>query len=125
MKSSQILDDKENIDFKFISGVICHGSLMEKLHWMFSIFDMNNDGTISKAEMLAMLRALYKMNDLRLSARLKSFTRTTPDNHVNAIFKKFDKNNDDKLTLEEFVEIGTSDQKLFFMVYGKPITLER
>ena len=54
-----------------LTGVVCRGTPEEKLDMMFSIFDINNDGAISKAEMLAIMRALYKLNDRRCSARLK------------------------------------------------------
>ena len=86
---------------------------------MFSIFDMNNDGTITKTEMLCIMSALYKLQDKRMSARVKQVGgRVTSQSHVETIFKNLDKNNDQKLTKAEFVQIGSTDVTLMQLVFG-------
>ena len=48
---------------EFVVGlsVLARGSLSEKLQWIFSLYDINNDGYISKTEMLDIISAIYDM----------------------------------------------------------------
>ena len=103
------VNKNNEVDFnEFIAalGIQCRGSIDEKLRWMFSVFDMNSDGVISKSEMLCIIRALYKMGK-KLQRR-----HSTPDSHVKEIFEKNDLNDDEVLTLDEFLQIQTTEPEL-------------
>ena len=103
------VDNNHTVDcdeFIMVLGMLCRGTTEEKLQWMFSVFDMNHDGSITKTEMLCIIRALYKM------VRKLKGTNRTPESHVKHIFKRYDLNEDDLLSLDEFMEIQTTEPEL-------------
>ena len=42
-------------------STLLHGSLEEKLSWTFRLYDLNHDGSITKAEMAAVVVAVYEL----------------------------------------------------------------
>ena len=48
---------------EFVVGlsVLARGTLTEKLHWAFTLYDINKDGMISKQEMLDIISAIYDL----------------------------------------------------------------
>ena len=42
-------------------SVLARGTLSEKLQWAFTLYDINKDGVISRAEMLDIISAIYDM----------------------------------------------------------------
>ena len=42
-------------------STLLHGSLEEKLSWTFRLYDLNGDGAITKAEMAAVVVAVYEL----------------------------------------------------------------
>ena len=42
-------------------STLLHGSLEEKLTWTFRLYDLNGDGAITKAEMAAVVVAVYEL----------------------------------------------------------------
>ena len=48
---------------EFVAGlsVLSRGTLAEKLQWIFSLYDINSDGYISRDEMLDIISAIYDM----------------------------------------------------------------
>uniref|UniRef100_A0A8C6Z0U7 Calsenilin-like n=1 Tax=Nothoprocta perdicaria TaxID=30464 RepID=A0A8C6Z0U7_NOTPE len=47
----------------FVAGlsVLLRGTVQEKLHWAFNLYDLNKDGRITKEEMLAIVQSIYAM----------------------------------------------------------------
>ena len=90
-------------EFMVAISVSCRGSIREKIEWMFGLFDVDEDGRVTKKEMTAILTAMYKMQTTQ---------KKTPEAHVEEIFKKLDRNRDGYLTLDEFVSLGNTDPQL-------------
>ena len=42
-------------------SVLARGTLMEKLRWAFTLYDINGDGIITKEEMLDIVSSIYDM----------------------------------------------------------------
>ena len=70
---------------------------------LFTLFDVDSNGRVNRDEMKNVLSSMYK---------IKQVTTKTPDQHVDEIFKKLDKNKDGCLSLNEFLSLGNTDPKL-------------
>ncbi|VDO68641.1 unnamed protein product [Heligmosomoides polygyrus] len=72
----------------------------------FSLYDVDKDGYITKSEMTDIVEAIYSMigNMLELSN-----DEDTPTKRVDKIFTNMDKNDDGRLTREEFKEGSKAD----------------
>ncbi|XP_076622215.1 frequenin-2 [Colletes latitarsis] len=89
-------------------SVTSRGNLDEKLHWAFRLYDVDNDGFITRAEMYNIVEAIYEMVGQTPLAE----DENTPQKRVDMIFDHMDKNHDDKLTLEEFREGSKADPRI-------------
>lgn len=98
-----------SISFKeFITAlsITSRGSLDEKLEWAFSLYDLDKDGYITRDEMLHIVESIYRMVGKMVDL---PEDEDTPLKRVDKIFKKMDKNNDGKLTMDEFREGSKCD----------------
>lgn len=100
------------IDFReFICSlsITTRGSFEEKLRWAFEVYDIDGNGVISLNEVLSIVRSINKMmgyiNDKNASTE-----------RIQDIFKNFDKNHDQMLSLDEFVEGAKRDQTFVKML---------
>jgi hypothetical protein len=87
----------------------------------FKMYDLNGDGFIDKREMIHILESIYELigEDIKVLRKNKDI-----DNAVDFIFGKFDKNKDDKLSKEEFIEGCKEDKNLEHLLNLNPTTLK-
>ncbi|XP_067134074.1 frequenin-2-like [Centruroides vittatus] len=90
-------------------SVTSRGSLEEKLVWAFKLYDVDNDGYITREEMYSIVDAIYQM--LGTQTRFEN-EEDNPRQRVDRIFDQLDKNHDNKLSLEEFKEGSKHDPKI-------------
>uniref|UniRef100_A0A8B9EV70 Neuronal calcium sensor 1 n=1 Tax=Anser cygnoides TaxID=8845 RepID=A0A8B9EV70_ANSCY len=96
----------------FIAGQgTCRGPkhLHVALAGAFKLYDLDNDGYITRNEMLDIVDAIYQMvgNTVELPEE-----ENTPEKRVDRIFAMMDKNADGKLTLQEFQEGSKADPSI-------------
>lgn len=89
-------------------SVTSRGNVEEKLLWAFKLYDVDNDGFITREEMYNIVDAIYEM----LGSQEKEDEEDDPRARVDRIFEQLDKNQDNKLSLEEFREGSKRDPKI-------------
>merc|ERR1711975_55976 len=100
-------DGNGEVDFREFTqalSVTRRGSKEEKLAWIFSLYDLDNSGTVTKEEMVDVFIGIYEMIG-HLSGEEEE---VTPKEMVERIFVDMDSNNDGVLSLEEFLS-GASE----------------
>ncbi|RWS10674.1 Csa-Recoverin2-like protein, partial [Dinothrombium tinctorium] len=82
------------------------GTLEEKLLWAFKLYDVDSDGYITREEMSSILEAIYLM------IGNESENLTENDRRIEQIFRELDKNHDNRLSLDEFMQGSKGDPKI-------------
>ncbi|XP_071118644.1 neurocalcin homolog [Haliotis cracherodii] len=114
-------DGNGRISFReFLIGLNASGSddLDKNLRWAFDVYDISQNGKISKSEMEEIVKSVYKMMDFSRVHLPPEYA--TPGDVVEKMFKAMDKDHDDNITWEEFREGVTTDSFLLHLVQCNP-----
>jgi len=87
---------------EFIRGmsIMTRGTPEEKLEFAFRLYDLDNDGFITKVEMVKIVTALYRMLGDLVSLQGEEYD--SPVKLVDKIFKEMDANKDGMISLQEY-----------------------
>ncbi|XP_046910307.2 A-type potassium channel modulatory protein KCNIP1 isoform X1 [Dermatophagoides farinae] len=96
-------------DFVIGLSVLSRGTIQDKLKWIFSLYDVNCDGVISKDDLSRVIISVY---DLLGKSVQPQVDESTYKQHIDRVFKKLDLNNDGIVTYEIFVEACKKDDDL-------------
>lgn len=107
--------ENETVDFNELASglsILCGGTQNDKVVAAFSLFDTNGDGYICKAEMQTYLTSVYKMifalqSHDHLQVSPEDLAKITTED----AFSQVDRNEDERLTLEEFTEWYSSNSQ--------------
>lgn len=108
----------EVIDFdEFITAVsmTSRGTLEEKINWTFRLYDQDNDGYVTKMQMLSIVESIYAMVDTAFKFPAEE---NTPTKRVEKIFSLMDTDGDDILSRDEFLAGCKADGKILRALSG-------
>ncbi|KAJ8245722.1 hypothetical protein GJAV_G00273790 [Gymnothorax javanicus] len=120
------LDNNEDgvVDFReYVTAIsmLVEGSPVEKLRWSFKLYDKDKDGAITRAEMLEIMQAGYKMS---VAAAIARPNPLTAEECTNRIFARLDKDKNAVITLDEFMEGALDDEWIREMLECDPRTVK-
>ncbi|KAK8397654.1 hypothetical protein O3P69_004438 [Scylla paramamosain] len=71
-------------DFIMGLSVLLKGTLQERINWIFNLYDINNDGYITKEELVDIVTSIYDLMGEQTSPAIDD---GTPVDHVERIFE--------------------------------------
>ncbi|KAF5406465.1 Guanylyl cyclase-activating protein 2 [Paragonimus heterotremus] len=98
--------------FARVLSQITRGTEAEKIDWIFSLYDLNGDGYISRVEVNEVATAIFDLVRVRSE---NSRDLQTIEERVNTMMELFthpqtyDLNHDGKISKEEFFSVSTND----------------
>ena len=112
-------DDKVDFhEFMIVLTVMGSGTVQENLEQIYRIFDINNDGHISKKELERIVKDLFG-----LMKPSDNPTMATDKVLAEMAFKEMDKDSDSKISKEEFINACQSHEKISSMLTLKLVDI--
>merc|ERR1712025_938699 len=108
-------DGNGYLDFKeFImaNDLIAARTPEQKLSWAFKVYDLNNNSTIDKNEMVKVMCSIYSMVDGNVKDATRGATEEKASKHAEKLFKLIDIDGDGNLTEQEFLRGCLQDREL-------------
>ena len=105
------------VEFMVIFYIMSDGTPEEVLGKIFRVFDVNSDGTISKKELTRLIKDMYgllKTEDTNVAAK---------DFIAKSAFAEMDKDEDGKVSLDEFITACLSQEEFSKMLAIKVIDI--
>ena len=90
-------------EFLCAISIISKGKIGDKLELAFNMYDLDNDGFITKEEMLELVTSIDKMV-LKIPK-----DKLTPENNMENIFYQMDLDRDGRVSLKEFIEVARNN----------------
>ncbi|XP_056439138.1 visinin-like [Gadus chalcogrammus] len=113
-------NDDGTLDFKeyiIALHLTSTGKTARKLEWAFSLFDVDKNGYITKAEVREICAAIFKLIPAEELAGLPS-DESTPDKRADKLWSCFDKGEDDRVAEAEFLAgLVDNDAALRLILY--------
>jgi len=96
-------------DFVIGLSILVRGSVEEKARWMFSLYDQDRDGFISREEMEDVVGSVF---DLMGRTSDPIMEEEFINQRVDLMFERMDLNGDGVVSLEEFLETCLGDENI-------------
>ena len=104
-------------EFMMIFFIMSDGSPEEVLTRIFSVFDVNSDGTITQKEMAKLIRDMYSL------LKEEDPSLATKELVAKSAFAEMDSDQDRKVSLEEFIAACLGQERLTKMLALKVIDI--
>ena len=113
--------NKDNtIDFKeFMCGlsITKYGTKEQKLTWAFNMTDIDSSGEIVEDELRTVIRSIYHLmghncDGKQLFPKEDKAILPPADKLADHLFKKIDLNSDGQITLDEFINVASTDKSI-------------
>ncbi|KAF8354165.1 ncs-7 [Pristionchus pacificus] len=105
-------DEDKIISFEeFVSGlsVISRGTTVEKLNWIFTLYDIDKKGVIGHSELMKISQSMFDLIGRNTGPPV---TYQHLLEHASTIVQRMDANKDGLITRQEFMDACTNDESM-------------
>ncbi|XP_076144116.1 guanylyl cyclase-activating protein 2-like [Alosa pseudoharengus] len=100
-------DTMDFIEYVAALHLVLRGKLEDKLRWSFKVFDSDENGRLDRQELKRIIKIINRMKQGKMVD--ESGNHLTVEQICDRLFNAIDKNGDDHISLEEFLEGAQSD----------------
>ncbi|XP_028819614.1 recoverin 3 [Denticeps clupeoides] len=116
-------NDDGTLDFKeYIVALhmTSSGKTALKLEWAFSLFDVDKNGYITKAEVREICQAIFKLIPRDKQAELPS-DENTPEKRADKLWSFFEKGENERIAEGEFIKGVTENKDALRLIQYEPV----
>ncbi|KAG7335861.1 hypothetical protein KOW79_000554 [Hemibagrus wyckioides] len=116
-------NDDGTLDFKeyiIALHMTSGGKTERKLEWAFSLFDVDKNGYITKAEVSEICQAIFKMIPKEDQERLPA-DENTPEKRAEKLWGYFNKKDNERLAEGEFIQGVMDNENALHLIQYEPI----
>lgn len=99
------------VEFVLAIAALSSGDMKSNLLLTFKMYDINNDGSISREELKSIIKALYKLRGIKTF-----YADDSPSKRVKIIFRKYDKSKDNRINEKEFIDACLNDPMIYSLL---------